>query len=106
MGSVFAEESRWYENPISHEEAYITDISEHEDEVEMEDPPRVLADKSVPWPLKHDKDRYPQLPSVDGKSLPEVKDIVRSFVTLSYRMVSYLSRICKILINTCARSCC
>lgn len=45
------------------------------------------TDKSVPWPLPHDKNGYPILPATEGKSLPEIKDIVRSFVTLSYRKV-------------------
>jgi hypothetical protein len=48
--------------------------------------PKVIADKSVPWPLHHDQDGYPTLPDMVGKSLPDLKDIVRSFVTLSYRM--------------------
>jgi hypothetical protein len=47
---------------------------------------KVVADKSVPWPLNHDEDGYPTLPDMVGKSLPDLKDIVRSFVTLSYRM--------------------
>lgn len=46
---------------------------------------KVVADKSVPWPLNHDEDGYPTLPDMQGKSLPDLKDIVRSFVTLSYR---------------------
>jgi hypothetical protein len=45
----------------------------------------VVADKSVPWPLKHDQNGYPTLPDMEEKSLPDLKDIVRSFVTLSYR---------------------
>jgi hypothetical protein len=49
---------------------------------------KVNADKSVPWPLKHDEDGYPVLPDTQGKTLPQLKDIVRSFVTLSYRMLS------------------
>jgi hypothetical protein len=46
---------------------------------------KVVADKSVPWPLKNDENGYPTLPDMVGKSLPDLKDIVRSFVTLSYR---------------------
>ena len=46
---------------------------------------KVVADKSIPWPLKHDEDGSPTLPDMVGKSLPDLKDIVRSFVTLSYR---------------------
>lgn len=48
---------------------------------------KVIADKSVPWPLNHDEDGYPTLPDMVGKSLADVKDIIRSFVTLSYRML-------------------
>jgi hypothetical protein len=48
---------------------------------------KVVADKSVPWPLHHDEDGYPTLPDMVGKSLSDLKDIVRSFVTLSYRML-------------------
>jgi hypothetical protein len=60
---------------------------------------KVVADKSVPWPLKHDENGYPTLPDMVEKSLPDLKDIVRSFVTLSYRMLS-LSFHCLILIIT------
>ena len=52
---------------------------------------KLVTDKSVPWPLKVDKNGYPTLPEVQDKSLPDVKDIVRSFVTMSYRMIFYLS---------------
>ena len=50
------------------------------------------TEKSVPWPLEVDKNGYPILPSTVGKSLPDIKDIVRSFVTLSYRMLSTFSQ--------------
>jgi hypothetical protein len=53
-----------------------------------------VSGKGVPWPLKHDKDGYPTLPAMEGKSLPDIKDIVRSFITLSYRMLSYFLFYC------------
>jgi hypothetical protein len=60
-------------------------------QIDQEDgPSKVIADRSVPWPLKLDQDGYPILPAMEGKSLPDLKDIVRSFVTLSYRVLCFL----------------
>jgi len=42
-------------------------------------------DKGVPYPLESDEDGVPILPPNDKKSLPEIKQIVRSFLTLNYR---------------------
>ena len=42
-------------------------------------------DKGVPYPLESDEDGVPILPPNDKKSLPEIKQIVRSFLTLHYR---------------------
>jgi hypothetical protein len=43
------------------------------------------SDKSVPWPLDHDINGLPILPSNEGRSLPDVKHIIRSFLSLTYR---------------------
>jgi hypothetical protein len=44
-----------------------------------------LVDKSVPWQLKSDHDGLPILPSSEGLQLPDIKQIIRSFITLHYR---------------------
>lgn len=70
-----------------HEQRDIFKFLTHETAEEEDGSARkVAADKSVPWPLNHDENGYPTLPDMVGKSLPDLKDIVRSFVTLSYRM--------------------
>lgn len=52
----------------------------------------ILMDKGVPYPLELDEDGVPILPPNDKKSLPEIKQIVRSFLTLNYRMFLILFR--------------
>jgi hypothetical protein len=42
-------------------------------------------DKSVTWPLGLDQDGWPILPAGGDLSTSDLKDIVRSFVTLTYR---------------------
>ena len=42
-------------------------------------------DKGVPYELKVDEAKWPILPNTDGVSLAILKDIVRSFLTLTYR---------------------
>jgi hypothetical protein len=48
-------------------------------------------DKSVPWPLPSNDRGLPILPSSDGHNLPEIKHIIRSFLSLTYRMSIPLS---------------
>jgi hypothetical protein len=43
------------------------------------------VDKSVPWPLESNHDGLPILPSSEGLLLPDIKQIIRSFITLHYR---------------------
>ena len=43
------------------------------------------VDKSVPWPLKSNPDGLPILPPSEGLQLPDIKQIIRSFITLHYR---------------------
>lgn len=43
------------------------------------------ADKSVPWPLSCHPNGLPILPSVNNRLLSETKQIVRSFLSLTYR---------------------
>jgi hypothetical protein len=50
----------------------------------------IPTDKGVPYPLKLDEDGLPILPPNDKKLLPEIKQIVRSFLTLNYRMLFLL----------------
>jgi hypothetical protein len=45
----------------------------------------VIADKSVPYPLDLNDDGVPILPPNDNKTLDELKQIARSFLTLNYR---------------------
>jgi hypothetical protein len=45
----------------------------------------VTSDRSVPWQLKCDKEGFPILPSSEQRSLPDIKQIIRSFLTLNYR---------------------
>jgi hypothetical protein len=42
-------------------------------------------DRSVPRVLDCDKDGYPVLPAIEDLSLPVLKDICRSFTTMTYR---------------------
>jgi len=49
-------------------------------------------DKGVPYPLELDEDGVPILPPNEKKSLPEIKQIIRSFFTLNYRMFLILFR--------------
>lgn len=44
------------------------------------------TDKSVPWPLKLDGEGWPILPNTEGITLSKLKELVRSFLTLCYRM--------------------
>jgi hypothetical protein len=46
----------------------------------------IPMDKGVPYPLKLDEDGVPILPPNEKKSLAEIKQIIRSFLTLNYRM--------------------
>jgi hypothetical protein len=41
-------------------------------------------DKSVPWPMDSDEDGWPIMPEGDNLNAPDFKDIIRSFVTLTY----------------------
>jgi hypothetical protein len=43
------------------------------------------VDKSVPWRLELNQDGLPILPSSEGLQLPDIKKIIRSFITLHYR---------------------
>jgi hypothetical protein len=45
------------------------------------------SDKSVPWPLKSNGDGLPIFPPIKDRTLPEIKQIVRSFLTLTYRLL-------------------
>ena len=59
--------------------------------VDDDDIPRKLStDKSVPWVLALDEDRWPQLPAFDNFSLSQVRDIIRSFLTLVYRKLIFI----------------
>jgi hypothetical protein len=44
------------------------------------------SDKSVPWPLKSNEDGLPIFPPIKDRTLPEIKQIVRSFLSLTYRL--------------------
>jgi hypothetical protein len=44
------------------------------------------TDKSVPWPLRRDADGLPILPAIKDRTLPQIKQIVRSFLSLTYRL--------------------
>jgi hypothetical protein len=44
------------------------------------------SDKSVPWPLTCNADGFPIFPSIVHRTLPEIKQIVRSFLSLTYRL--------------------
>ncbi len=50
-----------------------------------------LPDKSVPWPLPCNDGGLPILPSSDRRSLQDMKHIIRSFLSLTYRMSIPLS---------------
>jgi hypothetical protein len=52
----------------------------------------IPMDKGVPYPLELDEDGVPILPPSEKKSLPEIKQIVRSFLTLNYRKFLNLFR--------------
>jgi hypothetical protein len=52
----------------------------------------IPMDKGVPYPLELGEDGVPILPPNEKKSLPEIKQIVRSFLTLNYRMFLILFR--------------
>lgn len=52
----------------------------------------IPMDKGVPYPLELDEDGVPILPPNDKKSLPEIKQIIRSFLTLNYRKFLILFR--------------
>lgn len=41
-------------------------------------------DKSIPWSLESNEDGWPVLPEEDNLRAPDLKDIVRSFITLTY----------------------
>jgi hypothetical protein len=43
------------------------------------------TDASVPWDLQTDSDGWPILPLELGLPLPQLKEILRSFLTLTYR---------------------
>jgi hypothetical protein len=58
--------------------------------VDIADGKPALFDKSVPWPLKSNPDGLPVLPPSEGLGLPELKKVVRAFITLTYRQL-YLS---------------
>ena len=45
------------------------------------------SDKSVPWPLKSNEDGLPIFPPIKDRTLPEIKQIVRSFLSLTYRLL-------------------
>jgi hypothetical protein len=49
------------------------------------------VDKSVPWPIERDENGWPLLPGLKELSLVQIKDIVRSFLTVIYSEF----RICK-----------
>jgi hypothetical protein len=49
------------------------------------------SDKGVPWPLQLDDNELPILPSSEDRSLLQVKQVVRSFLTLTYRQSIPLS---------------
>ena len=42
-------------------------------------------DSGVPWTLETDEDGWPLIPDGDDFDLQQMKDIIRSFITLSYR---------------------
>lgn len=72
-------------------------------EAEAPDPKIIPTDKGVPYRLKLDEDGVPILPANDNKNLPEIKQIVRSFLTLNYRM--FLMLFWDILLMKIFRSC-
>lgn len=43
-------------------------------------------DRSVPWPLDLNVDGWPILPTGPSYTLPQLKDIARSLLTLAYRV--------------------
>ena len=45
------------------------------------------SDKSVPWPLRSNEDGLPIFPPIKDRTLPEIKQIVRSFLSLTYRLL-------------------
>jgi hypothetical protein len=77
-----------YSNPISLEDADSEDDEDDEEEPEMG---RVqTSDKSVPWDLARDAEGWPVLPAEMKFPLQESKEIVRSFVTLTYRKHQFI----------------
>jgi hypothetical protein len=72
-------------------ESYITDDSPAA-EAATPDQKIILMDKGVPYSLELDEDGVPILPPNEKKSLPEIKQIIRSFLTLNYRMFLILFR--------------
>jgi len=44
------------------------------------------SDRSSMWPLDLDEDGMPILPSGVGRNLPDIKNIIRSFLTIIYSM--------------------
>jgi hypothetical protein len=55
-----------------------------QEEGDDDNAPSLPVDKSVPWPLESDEDGWPLLPSLKELSLVQIKDIVRSFLTIIY----------------------
>jgi hypothetical protein len=45
----------------------------------------VRMDKSVTWSLQLDDEGWPILPPSGDLTTPDLKDIIRSFLTLTYR---------------------
>lgn len=62
----------------------------------------VSTDKSVPWHLESDGEGWPILPDANTYSLTEVKDIIRSFLTLIYResLLLILEHICNYVVRS------
>ena len=50
-------------------------------------PAPTKPDKSVPWPLKSNQDGLPIFPPIKDCTLPEIKQIVRSFLSLTYHLL-------------------
>jgi hypothetical protein len=55
-----------------------------EEDGDNDDAPPAPVDKSVPWPLECDEHGWPLLPGLKELSLVQIKDIVRSFLTVIY----------------------
>jgi hypothetical protein len=62
----------------------------------------VITDKSILWRLETDVEGWPILPDANTFSLTEVKDIIRSFLTMIYResLLFIAEQICNYVVRS------